>query len=81
MTGRAPLSWIDPAAGGAPGDAVIHARATNLTPAILAPFLDPTTAEQLEGSVDATLEAASATPNLSDRDGRTAARSSRRAHR
>ena len=44
---------------------MIHARATNLTPAILAPFLDPATAEQLEGSVDATLDAASATPNLS----------------
>ena len=41
VTGRAPLSWVIPSAGGAPGDAVIHARATNLTPAILAPFVDP----------------------------------------
>ena len=69
VTGRAPLSWAIPSAVGAPGDAVIHARATNLTAAILAPFVDPTTAEQLEGSVDATLDAASATPNLSDLTG------------
>ena len=64
VTGRAPLSWVTPAAGGAAGDAVLHARATNLTPAILAPFLDASTIEQLTGSVDATLDAASATPDL-----------------
>ena len=69
VTGRAPLSWVVSSAEGAPGDAVIHARATNLTAAILAPFVDPATAEQLEGSVDATLDAASATPNLSDLTG------------
>ena len=69
VTGRAPLSWVVSSAEGAPGDAVIHARATNLTAAILTPFVDPTTAEQLEGSVDATLDAASATPSLSDLTG------------
>ena len=65
VNGRAPLSWVISGAAGAPGDATIHARATNLTPAILAPFVDAGTAEQLEGSVDATLDAASATPELS----------------
>ena len=69
VTGRAPLSWVVSSAEGAPGDAVIQARATNLTAAILVPFVDPATAEQLEGSVDATLDAASATPNLSDLTG------------
>ena len=69
VTGRAPLAWAIPSAVGAPGDATIHARATNLTAAVLAPFVDPTTAEQLDGSVDATLDAASATPNLSDLTG------------
>ncbi len=69
VTGRAPLSWAIPSAVGPPGDAVIHAQAANMTAAILAPFVDPATAEQLEGSVDATLDAASATPNLSDLTG------------
>ena len=65
VTGRAPLSWVTPGADGAAGDAVVHARATNLTPAMLAPFLDASTIEQLTGSVDATLDAASAMPELS----------------
>ena len=65
VTARAPLSWIVPGAGGAAGDGTLHARATNLTPAILAPFLDATTIAQLTGSIDATLDAASATPDLS----------------
>lgn len=68
-TARAPLSWVTPATGGAAGDAagdgVLHARVTNLTPAILSPFLGAVTSEQLSGSVDVTLEAASATPDLS----------------
>jgi outer membrane protein assembly factor BamA/autotransporter translocation and assembly factor TamB len=64
VTGRAPLSWVVSSSEGAPGNAEIQARATNLTAAILAPFVDPTTAEQLEGSVDATLDAASPTPDL-----------------
>jgi outer membrane protein assembly factor BamA/autotransporter translocation and assembly factor TamB len=64
VTGRAPMSWAIPSAAGAPGNAEIHARATNLTAAILAPFVDSTTMEQLEGSVDATFDAASATFDL-----------------
>jgi translocation and assembly module TamB len=64
VTGRAPMSWVIPSAGAAPGEAVLHARATNLTPAILAPFLDSTTTQELEGSVDATLDATSATADL-----------------
>ncbi|MBI2829439.1 MAG: translocation/assembly module TamB domain-containing protein [Acidobacteria bacterium] len=62
---RAPLSWVAPSARGARGDAVLRVRAINLTPAILAPFLDATAVEQLTGSVDATLDLASATPELS----------------
>jgi outer membrane protein assembly factor BamA len=69
MTGRAPLSWAIPSAVGPPGEAVIHAQATNITAAILAPFVDAATADQLEGSVDARLDAASATPNLTDLTG------------
>ena len=65
VTARAPLSWVVPGAGGAAGDGALRVRATNLTPAILAPFLDATTITQLAGSVDATLDAASATPDLS----------------
>ena len=64
VTGRAPLSWVMPSAGDAPGGAVIQARAANLTAAVLAPFIDASAAEQLEGSVDATLEATSAMPDL-----------------
>ena len=65
VTARVPLSWVTPAAGGATGDVELRARATNLTPAILAPFLDSGTIEQLSGSIDATLEVASTTPDLS----------------
>ncbi len=65
VTARAPLSWIVPGAGGTVGDGELHARATNLTPAVLAPFLDATTIAQLTGSIDATLDVASATPDLS----------------
>ena len=65
VTARVPLSWVTPAAGGGTGDAVLYARATNLTPAILAPFLDAGTIEQLSGSIDATLEIASTTLDLS----------------
>lgn len=68
-TGRAPISWVIPSAAGEPGGAVVHANATNLTAAVLAPFVDPATAEQLEGTIDVTLDAASATPTLSDLTG------------
>jgi outer membrane protein assembly factor BamA/autotransporter translocation and assembly factor TamB len=69
VTARAPLSWVgvgpDSGTGGMEGNAVIHARATNLTPAVLGHVLDPTTIEQLSGSVDASLDLASRTPSLS----------------
>lgn len=70
VTGRAPLSLftedrrpgpLGPGGTVAPGaageSAVVSARATNLTPAVLAPFLDPDTVAQIDGSIDATLEA------------------------
>jgi putative ABC transport system permease protein len=68
-TGRAPIAWVMPSAAGEPGRAVVHAKATNITAAILAPFVDPATAEQLEGVMDVTLDAASATPTLADLTG------------
>ena len=64
VTAGAPLSWVVPGAAGRSGDAVLHGRATNLTAAILAPFLDTATLAQLTGSVDATLDVAAATPDL-----------------
>ena len=73
VTGRAPLSLftddrrpgpLGPGGAAAPGAAageaaVVRARAANLTPLVLAPFLDPETVGQIQGSIDATLEAAS----------------------
>ncbi len=72
VTGRAPLSLFmdDPrpgpvGPGSGPGEgAVILARASNLTPAVLTPFLDPDTAGQIEGSIDATLDAAASRLDL-----------------
>ena len=64
VTGRAPLSWLIPAASGPAGEAVVRARATNLTAAALAPFIDAGTAEQLEGAVDASLDVVSTAPEL-----------------
>ena len=69
MTARAPLSWlvpgIDTAGAASGGEATVHARATNMTPAVFAPFLAPETLEQLTGSVDATIDATSAALDLS----------------
>jgi outer membrane protein assembly factor BamA/autotransporter translocation and assembly factor TamB len=69
--GRVPLSLFTdnrrpgpfgPGGAVAPGatgeSAAIRARAANLTPMVLAPFLDPETVGQIEGSIDATLDAA-----------------------
>jgi len=72
VSGKAPLSLFTderrPGASGpgAPADenAVIRASAANLTPAVLAPFLDGDTAGQLEGSIDATLDAAASRLDL-----------------
>ena len=77
VTGKAPIALLTgspdsrragPVGPGA-GDAVLHARATNLTPAILAPFMDPGTVEQIDGSLDGTLDAASPTLDLADLTG------------
>jgi outer membrane protein assembly factor BamA/autotransporter translocation and assembly factor TamB len=73
-TGRVPLSWftgdtnITSRAGpsGPAETAVIHAQATNVTPAIVAPFLEATTLDELSGSLDVTVEASSASAQLSD---------------
>lgn len=64
-TGRAPLSWAMPSAGPPAGGAEVHARATNLTAAVLSPFLDPSTVNEISGSLDASLEATSAEMDLS----------------
>jgi outer membrane protein assembly factor BamA/autotransporter translocation and assembly factor TamB len=71
VTGRAPISLFSER--GAPGtsrpagadaSAVVRARAANLTPAVLSPFLDPETAGRIEGSMDATLEASASSLDL-----------------
>ena len=48
---------------------MLKARATNLTPAVLAPFVAPGTLDELSGTIDATLEAASPTLELADLTG------------
>ena len=63
VTGRAPVSLFTNGAEPS-GEAVIRARAANLTPAVLAPFLEPDTLAQIEGSIDATLEAAAPSLDL-----------------
>jgi outer membrane protein assembly factor BamA/autotransporter translocation and assembly factor TamB len=77
-TGRAPLSMFSErlavvgggAAAAAGGDvAVLMARATNITPAVLAPFVAPGTLDELSGTIDATLEAATPTLELADLTG------------
>ena len=72
-TGRAPLALFaaaDPtrsgAASGPGGSAELHARATNLTPAVLAAFVEPGTLDELAGSIDATLDASTPTLELAD---------------
>ncbi|MBI3050401.1 MAG: translocation/assembly module TamB domain-containing protein [Acidobacteria bacterium] len=65
VTGRAPVSlFTDEAGSGPSGDAIIRARAANLTPTVLAPFFEPDTVAQLDGSIDATLEAAAPSLDL-----------------
>jgi outer membrane protein assembly factor BamA len=71
VTGRAPISLFSE--GDAPGtsrpagadaSAVVRASAANLTPAVLSSFLDPDTVGQIEGSMDATLEASASRLDL-----------------
>jgi len=58
VTGRAPLSlFTGDTPNPADESAVVRARAANLTPAVLAPFLEPDTMRQIEGSIDASLDA------------------------
>ena len=57
-TGKAPLSLK--------GAMELHARATNVTPAVAATFVDAATLEQVTGSVDATLDVTSPTLDLAD---------------
>ena len=77
-TGKAPLSMfsdrlavVGGSAAAATGEdvAVVKARATNLTPAVLAPFVAPGTLDELSGTIDATLEAATPTLELADLTG------------
>ncbi|MGH9253482.1 MAG: hypothetical protein ACRD3C_02815, partial [Vicinamibacterales bacterium] len=77
-TGKAPLSLFSDrlaavagpgASGPGTGQAVIHARATNLTPAVLTPFVEPGAVGDLTGSVDLSLDAATSTLELADLTG------------
>jgi len=67
-TGRAPLSLMTDGqiGAGTTGEVAIQARATNLTPAVLDGFVEPSTLEQLEGSVDASVELRGPTRNVED---------------
>ena len=67
-TGKAPLSIVG---GRVPADRTrleleLHARATNVTPAVAASFVDAATLEQLSGAVDATLDVTSPTLDPAD---------------
>ena len=55
--------------GATTGDLELHARATNISGAAIAPFVDVATLEQVAGSVDATLDIASPTLELADLTG------------
>ena len=62
-TGRAPLSLAGvPVPGAEPGEASLQARVTGVTAMVLEPFLDASAAQEISGSVDATLSAS--TPSL-----------------
>ncbi len=52
-----------------PRSGELHARATNLTAAVLRPFVDPGTLDEVTGSVDATLDLVAPTLELSDLTG------------
>jgi outer membrane protein assembly factor BamA/autotransporter translocation and assembly factor TamB len=55
-TGRAPLSLLGVQVPGAePGDASLRAKITGVTAKVLEPFLDPTAASEVSGSIDATV--------------------------
>lgn len=77
-TGRAPISLLvrrpGPAAGAveppqAAQNLELHARASNVSPAVVEPFLSASTLAQLTGSLDVTLDAASPTLDLADLTG------------
>jgi outer membrane protein assembly factor BamA/autotransporter translocation and assembly factor TamB len=75
INGRAPLSMFSErlAATGIAGPpagandlAAVSARASNLTPAVLAPFVEPGTLDEVAGAIDASLEMSSPTLDLAD---------------
>ena len=70
-TGRAPLSLLTDGqiGAGTTGELAVQARATNLTPAVLSGFVEASTLEQLEGSVDASLDLRSPTLEVTDAAG------------
>ncbi len=69
-TGKVPIDWVAgndlfrPKAEATTSE--LHARATNVTPAVLSPFLDQATVDELSGSVDVTLDATSTSPKIED---------------
>ena len=65
------LAVVSGSAAAATGQdvAVLKARATRITPAVLAPFVAPGTLAELSGTIDATLEAATPTLELADLTG------------
>ena len=77
-TGKAPLALFAAGPTGLAGSrpvgaallaAELHARATNLTAAVLRPFTEPGALDEVEGSVDASLDLSTPTLELSDMTG------------
>ncbi|HEY6359993.1 MAG TPA: translocation/assembly module TamB domain-containing protein [Vicinamibacterales bacterium] len=63
--GRAPLSLAGiPVPGAGPGEASLQASVTGITAMVLEPFLDTSAAQEISGSVDATLSASSPSLDL-----------------
>jgi outer membrane protein assembly factor BamA/autotransporter translocation and assembly factor TamB len=67
-SGRAPVAWVRSADAAAtqPGrpQSTVTARLSGVTPQVLAPFVDPDTLAQIDGSLDASLVLQSDAPEL-----------------
>ncbi len=71
-TGKAPLSLVGaagPFGAGASGAAELHARATNLGAGVLRPFVESGAVDEIEGSIDASLDLSTPTLELSSLTG------------
>ena len=73
-TGKAPVSLFSAgptgfAGSGPVGPALLSVRATNLSPAVLRPFTELGAVDEVEGSIDATLDLSTSSLELSDLTG------------